>query len=203
KGLRGIRIYIWYKTDGPKPITRIQFSFNDDMKMVLISANYNQITKNLNPGGNQVFLWYFTGSTEYDVPIVDLDVSTDDDAKKFKDGWERHACDLNQKAGGNWVYLWVKREKPMYVCDVTATFAKDGSDYFKNGYIQVDEDTNRGTKGPCIFIMYRKSTSPGRTIKDLQVSTNDDDRTKYKNAGYKQVTTNLNQGTTGNLVFLW
>lgn len=63
------QVFLWYKKDTvtpPKPITRIQFSFNTDMRTGLVDAEYKPVNKDLNTGvcGDHIFLWYYSGSTE-------------------------------------------------------------------------------------------------------------------------------------------
>ncbi|XP_028461660.1 uncharacterized protein LOC114573588 [Perca flavescens] len=166
KGAGGNDIFLWYKK-GSVPITRVQFTFNDNMSVGLSNAGYTKVHKDLNAnaGGDYIYLWYFRGSGEFHTPIVDIDVTIDpgSEALKFSTGWEKSACDLNRKAGGNWIHTWVKREKQTYICDVSAT-ASYGSDtdFYKAGYIRVDEDTNREAGGPDVFIWYRQTTDPRR-----------------------------------------
>ncbi|XP_047434150.1 uncharacterized protein LOC125003927 [Mugil cephalus] len=180
-------IYLWYKTGSSGPITRIQFSFTSAMTKGLNNTGYTKIDKDLNAGteGDNIYLWFYNGSSEYDVPIVSIDVTLTDDAQKFKSGWERSACDLNRDAGGKMIYLWVKREKPTYICDITATEGFGGDDeHFKNGFIRVDQDTSRGAEGSYVFIWFRLTTDS-------------------KKHGYQMVNIDLNQGTGGNQVLLW
>ncbi|KAF3695243.1 hypothetical protein EXN66_Car010919 [Channa argus] len=208
KGVGGKFIYLWYKKGQGAPITRIQFTFNDEMSQGLKAAGYQKIDRDLNSGagGDFIFLWLYRGSSKYDVPIVDLQVSTEatEEAPKFNLGFERLACDLNRKAEGNWIYLWVKREKPTYICDVTATdnYASDAMN-FQNAFIRVDEDTNRGAGGASVFIWYRVTTDPQQGLKDLKVSTSDEEYQGFKNQQYQSVNVNLNTGTGGSPVYLW
>ncbi|XP_041834091.1 uncharacterized protein LOC121635097 [Melanotaenia boesemani] len=206
KGAGGKEIHLWYKEENCSPITRIQFSFNTEMSEGLNSAGYRKVDKNLNAGtgGDEIYLWYYKGSSVYDIPIVKVDVSTDDEAQKFKFGWERMTCDLNRNTGGHWIYLWLQREKQVYVCDITATDSSAGDqEYFENGYIRVDENTNRGAGEASIFIWYRLTTDPKGGLTDLQISTNDKEYENLQNGNYQPVNQDLNEGTQGNDVFLW
>ncbi len=104
------RVFLWYKKEcGNRAVTRIQFSFNDSMKSGLADAGYELVNRDLN--ADPIFLWYFYGSIESDIPIVDLEATKEEPAL-LKDGWERLGCDLNRNAGRSYIYLWVKREKP-------------------------------------------------------------------------------------------
>ncbi|XP_041830200.1 uncharacterized protein LOC121632622 [Melanotaenia boesemani] len=206
KGVGGKEIHLWYKEGNCSPITRIQFSFNTEMSEGLNTAGYHKVDKNLNAGacGNEIYLWYYKGSSVYDIPIVKVDVSTDDEAQKFKFGWERTACDLNRNAGKQWIYLWLQREKQVYVCDITANNSSAGDqEYFENGYIRVDENTNRGAGGASVFIWYRLTTDPKGGLTDLQISTNDKEYENLQNGNYQPVNQDLNKGTKGKDVFLW
>lgn len=122
----------------------------------------------------------------------------------FAFGWERLACDLNRKARGKWIYLWVKRERPTYICDIAANADYDGdADYFRNGYIRVDEDTNRGAGGSFVFIWYRQTNNSQRAITDLQISINDIEKMLFPYMGFTRVTTDLSKGAGGSYVYLW
>ncbi|XP_063748447.1 uncharacterized protein LOC134870298 [Eleginops maclovinus] len=207
KGAGGNCIHLWYKR-GSCPITKVQVSFNSEMADGLTKAGYHQIHKSLNvgAGGSHLYLWYFQGSGEFDTPIVDIDVTADAEreAAKFQFGWERVTCDLNRQTRGNWIHFWLKREKPMYISDVTATdsFGSD-ADYLKNGYIRLDENTNRGAGGSNVFIWYRQTTDPKKAVKQLEVSTTDTEYQEYQQQKYKSVSVNLNEGTRGHPVYLW
>ncbi|XP_035760339.1 uncharacterized protein LOC118453656 [Neolamprologus brichardi] len=203
-------IYLWYKKGMGPGISTIQFSFSQEMTRGLLEARYTKIDKNLNEGagGDKIYLWY--SKSDRNVPIVDIDATEDakTEAQKFKD-WERLACDLNRTAGGNLIYLFVKREKPTYISGIKATIDRSGDgDNFNNGYIRVDENTNRGAKvegspAPTIFLWYRLSTYPKDAFRDLKVSTNQSEYEKYKKEGYLLVNQDLNEGTRGNNVYLW
>ena len=208
KGTKGYKTYLWYKKGSGSWITRIQTSFNTDMEKGLVSVGYHKISKNLNygAGGDYVYLWSYIGSSEYDVPIVDLHISTepDDEAQYLRSGWERIGCDLNRRTDEKHIYLWVKREQPTYICDITATSGFLGDEnMFQEGYIRVDEDTNRDAGGSRVFIWYRRTTSTQGAIRDLQVSVNDEERESFQNQGYTSVIQQLNEGTEGNQVLLW
>lgn len=209
KGARGNYIYIWYKKGCGPAVTGIQITFMDQMSEGLIKAGYHKIDKDLNAGagGDFIYLWYCKDSQQYNIPIVDLDVTVDaaDEAEKFKNGWESPACDLNRntKQKGNWIYLWLKREKTTYICDITASAGFEGSDLLNDGYIRLDEDTNRGGGGAYVFVWYRLTTDTKKAIRELQVSTSDADYQAFQIQGYTPVNQDLNQGTGGNPVFLW
>ncbi|MCQ7550950.1 hypothetical protein NP176_22855, partial [Salmonella enterica] len=209
KGAGGKSIHLWYKKGScPSSVTKVQLTFNNDMAVGLIDAGYRKIPKDLNAGagGDPIYLWYFNGSGEYDTPIVDIDVTTtaESEALKFGLGWERLACDLNRRAKGDWIHIWVKREKQTYICDVAATdsFGAD-ADYFKAGYIRVDEDTNRGAGRAFGFIWYRQTTNPERALTHLQISTTDDEYQEFQQQNYQSVSVDLNEGTGGHQVYLW
>lgn len=208
EGAGGSHVYLWYKKGDHSAITRIQVSFTEDMAKGLSSEGYRQILKDLNygAGGNEIYLWFYCGSSEYDVPITDLYVSMgpEDGAMRFRDGWERVACNLNRGCGGNWIHLFFKRETETYICDITATnsYVHDIFNY-KNGYIRLDEDTNKMAQGAWVFIWYRQTTSSDRAIKDIQVSTNDSEYQNLQARGYKVVNIDLNQVPGGNEIFLW
>nr|XP_020445096.1 uncharacterized protein LOC109954007 [Monopterus albus] len=209
KGAGGNFIFFWYKKDpSSAPITRIQFTFNEDMAIGLEKAGYTKIDKDLNAGarGDYIYLWYFKGNTESDTPIVGIHVTTDaaDEPQKFRCGWERLACDLNRKAGGNWIHTWVKRASQTYICNVTATHSYGAdADYFRRGYIRLDEDTNRGADGAFVFIWYRQTTDPQRALTALHISTDMDEYQGLQQQNYQQVSVNLNESTKGNQVYLW
>ncbi|KAL1277974.1 hypothetical protein QQF64_024647 [Cirrhinus molitorella] len=203
------RIFLWYKKEcGIKPITRIQFSFNDKMKSGLADAGYELVDKDLNAGAGKspIFLWYFYGSTESDIPIENLEVSKDanEEPALLKDGWERLGCDLNRRVGGNFIYLWVKREKPSYICEIAATvdFSSD-KQKFDLGFTRVDENTNRGAGGNSVFLWYRRSTDKSKALTALNASINFQENVRLQNEDFKKLSVNLNSGTTGNDVYAW
>ncbi|KAL7388067.1 hypothetical protein ABVT39_006573 [Epinephelus coioides] len=211
KGGGGNAIYLWYKQDsGSGAITRVQVSFNDEMAVGLRKAGYIQIDKNLNPASTRspIYLWYFRGSGKYHTPIVEIDATAEarKEARKFKFGWERVACDLNRGVTENWIHIWLKRENPTYICDVDATdsFEYD-TDYFEEGYIRVDEDTNRGGEGggKPVFIWFRETTNSQGAVNDLEVSTDVDQYGSLQKREYLPVSVNLNEGTSGDRVTLW
>lgn len=211
QGAGGNIIYLWYKKGMGAGISTIQFSFSQEMTNGLLEAKYTKIDKNLNEGagGDEIYLWY--SKSDKNVPIKNIDVTEDAnaEAQKFKDSWERLACDLNRNAGGNLIYMWVERETQTYISEIKTTINCSGDgDNFNNGYIRVDENTNRGTNErgsptPTIFLWYRLSTYPKDAFRDLKVSTNQSEYEKYQNAGYQRVNQDLNEGTRGNKVFLW
>ncbi|XP_032398374.1 uncharacterized protein si:dkey-30j10.5 isoform X1 [Etheostoma spectabile] len=207
QGAGGNKIYLWYK-NGSEQITRVQFSFNQAMAEGLSIAGFTKIEKNLNAGsgGDYIYLWFSRKSGDYHTPIVEIDVTDnpDGEAFKFTNSWEKSACDLNRKTGGNLIYAWVKREKQTYICDVSATdsYGSD-TDYFLEGYIRVDEDTNRGANGAYVFIWYRQTTDPQLALTDLKISTNNDEYDSLQKQAYSIVSVDLNEGTGGNQVYLW
>ncbi|XP_029960157.1 uncharacterized protein LOC115397819 [Salarias fasciatus] len=209
KGAGGNKVHLWYKDECEgQALTRIQFSYTDDMAKGLSDAGYRKVNKNLNAGtsGANVFLWYYKGDTDADVAIKDLYVSTDaaDEAQRVRFGWERLTCDLNHHAGGNWVYLWVEREVPVYIRDVTATSTwKSDVDLFQRGYTRMDDNTNKFVNGDRVYIWYLKTTDQQEAIKDLQVSTSDGEYNNIQQQGHDVVNMDLNKGTGRNQVFLW
>ena len=103
---------------------------------------------------------------------MEIDVTTDakKESSKIRLDWEKLACNLNRGASGQWIHLWVKREKQTYICDVSATDSY-GSDanQCKEGFIHVDEDTNRGTGAGQIFIWYRQTTESKDALTDASL----------------------------------
>ncbi|XP_016108367.1 uncharacterized protein [Sinocyclocheilus grahami] len=203
------QVFLWYKKDPQiQPITRIEFSFNNDMKTGLVDAEYTQIDKDLNAGvsGDHIFLWYFRGSTPNDNPIISLKVTKDakEEPALLLEGWERLGCDLNRNAGGNVIYLWVKRERLNYISEVTASvdFYAD-KHLFELGFTRVDEDTNRDARGYQIFIWYRRTTDISKALTALDVSTSPREESSLKAKGFRKVNADLNKGTSGDSVYLW
>ncbi|XP_059380893.1 uncharacterized protein si:dkey-30j10.5 [Carassius carassius] len=209
EGTGKTRVFLWYKKEcGLKPVTRIQFSYNAEMKAGLDDAGYELVDKDLNAGagGDQIFLWYFYGSTESDIPIMNLEVSKDakEEPALLNDGWERLGCDLNRKVGGKFIYLWVKREKPSYICEITAIvdFSSD-KQKFDLGFTRVDEDTNRDAGGNQVFLWYRRTTDKSKALTALNVSINFQENVRLQNEDFKKLSVNLNSGTKGNEVYAW
>ncbi|XP_052408986.1 uncharacterized protein LOC127953743 [Carassius gibelio] len=203
------RVFLWYKKEcGLKPVTRIQFSFSEQMKSGLADAGYELVDKDLNAGAGRdsIFLWYFYGSTESDIPIMNLEVTKDaeEEPALLKDGWERLGCDLNRKVGGKYIYLWVKREKPSYICEITATidFSSD-KQKFDLGFTRVDEDTNRDAGGNQVFLWYRRTTDKSKALTALNVSIDFQENVRLQNEDFKKLSVNLNSGTTGKEVYAW
>ncbi|XP_039541710.1 uncharacterized protein si:dkey-30j10.5 [Pimephales promelas] len=205
------RVFLWYKKEcGMRPVTRIQFSFVDEMSKGLDSAGYEKIDKNLNAvaGGKPIYLWYFYGNTEFDIPIMDLEVSKDakEETALLQDGWERLGCELNRGAEKtkNLIYLWVKRVKPSYISEITATseFTSD-KQKFDLGFTRVDEDTNRGAGGNYVYLWYRRTTDKSKALTALNVSTEFQENVRFQNEGFKKLSVNLNAGTTGKDVYAW
>ncbi|XP_061592963.1 uncharacterized protein LOC133457676 [Cololabis saira] len=201
-------IYLWYKRGSSPGITRVQLSLYDAMTKGLKQAGYQMIDKDLNSrsGGTAIYLWYCCDSTGFDAPIVDFFLSTEpqEEAQLFRLGWERLACNLNRKSSGSRIYLWVKRERPMYLCDIKATKGFDAdAELFNNSYIRIDENTNRGAGGPQVFIWYRQKADSSKAITDLQVSTNHSEYQRFEHSGYSLVDQDLNVGTGGDQINLW
>ncbi|XP_026063848.1 uncharacterized protein LOC113046922 [Carassius auratus] len=203
------RVFLWYKKEcGLKPVTRIQFSFSEQMKSGLADAGYELVDKDLNAGAGRdsIFLWYFYGSTESDIPIMNLEVTKDaeEEPALLKDGWERLGCDLNRKVGGKYIYLWVKREKPSYICEITAIidFSSD-KQKFDLGFTRVDEDTNLDAGGNQVFLWYRRTTDKSKALTALNVSIDFQENVRLQNEDFKKLSVNLNSGTTGKEVYAW
>ncbi|XP_049435735.1 uncharacterized protein LOC125890889 isoform X1 [Epinephelus fuscoguttatus] len=202
QGVGPNRSYIWFKM-GSEAITRIQLTYMQDMQPGLISEGYNKIDKNLNPGsGDYINLWFYRGHLKSDVPIVELSVTNNpkEEAQMFGQGFERLACDLTLKTGGNRVYLWMKREVPTYICDVTVTdnFGAD-ADYFQKGYIRMD----RGVGGAYIFMWYLQTTDAQQALKDLQISTKEEEYQRFKSQHYDLVSVKLSDESAANSTYLW
>lgn len=194
------------KQQGELPITRFQVSFNDEMSEGLIKAGYTKAVEFVTPEG-AVVLWYFCGTTLHDIPIVEMDVSStpDEEIVKIKEGWEKVGCNVSDVIGRSG-YLWIKREKPTYICDVTATNSYDkDAELFQEGYIRIDETTNTIFSGfkSTNFLWYRLSTDAKSAILDLKISANTDEYQQYLQQGYTLTDVNLNNGTGGRTVFLW
>ncbi|XP_067240226.1 uncharacterized protein [Chanodichthys erythropterus] len=210
EGAGGNRVLLCYKKEcGNRPVTRIEFSFTDKMKSGLVDAGYEVVNRDLNAGaaGDFIFLWFFCGSTEYDIPIVDLAVTIDatEEPALLKGGWERLGCDLNRNVRGNFIYLWVKREKTSYIQEIAATvdFTSD-KHMFELGYTRVCEDTNRGAGGKHnVFLWYCRTTDNKKALTDLNISTSHQEESKLQDEGYKKLSVDLNTGTDGKFVFLW
>ncbi|XP_071256906.1 uncharacterized protein [Salvelinus alpinus] len=202
-------VYMWYKKGNEEPITRVQFSFTEEMKDGPRSAGYTELPENLNSGakGNVIQLWYSSGaSPKYGIPIVDLLLITDvnAEASQFKHGWERLPCDLNRGNSGDYIYLWVKRESVTYICDVAATTSfQEDINLFNEGYIRMDEDLNRGARGNWIFLWYRQSTDNKSGVIKMDVSINHEQDFSLQQRGFSVVNVNLNEGTSGQPVFVW
>ncbi|XP_015257109.1 PREDICTED: uncharacterized protein LOC107102351 [Cyprinodon variegatus] len=200
-------VKLWYKEGPSGGITRIQFSFTKGMEEGLRSTGFTKCEKNINTGtgGDPVYLWYLNGTEENHVPITDIEVSRKDEARKFTFGWEKLACNLN-RGTGEAAFLWVKREQKTYIKSMQTTdHYENDEELFKNGFIRVDESTNRGVNGRPVFLWYLPSTTKDGNYTTLQVSTNKDEYQRYQNGGYSLVipSVNLNSGNTGNEVFLW
>lgn len=201
-------IYLWYKRGDSDAITRIQLTYMDSMESGLITMKYTKLDHDISGGNNRysVNLWYFRGTTEADVPIVDLQVTINpsDEAKKFGDGWERLACDLTMSKKGSKLYLWMKREKPTFIREITATddYSRDVS-LFQTGYIRMDLSVNAEKDGCPIFIWYLLTTDSSKAVKDIKVSTNPDEEKKYRKQDYIKVDLDLNKWCWWSPEYLW
>ncbi|KAK9531093.1 hypothetical protein VZT92_010542 [Zoarces viviparus] len=188
KGAGGKSSFLWYKTGSRSAaITKIQLTFNAQMSVGLIKAGYTKIPRPIChvPGADPIYIWFFQGSTEYDIPIVDLCITDNpaNEALLFREGWERVSCDLNRKAGGDWVYFWVKRELQTYICDVAITDSPTSDEkYLRDGYIRLDEDAHMG---------------------DLKVSITESEFQALQQQNYQPVNVNLNEGAGGIPMYLW
>ncbi|XP_037616495.1 uncharacterized protein LOC119482735 [Sebastes umbrosus] len=209
KGTERKASHLWFKkgNDDP-PITRIQLTFNDEMSVGLIKAGYKKLPDPIipAPGADPIYIWFFQGSGEYHTPIVELDFTStaEEEAKKFQEGWEKVACDLNRRAGGSWVYMWVKREKPTFICDVAVTDSfKSDEEYFRKGYMRVDEDARRGVGRGNTFIWYRQTTDPYRALSDLKVSTTECEFQALQQQEYQPVNLNFNEWIGSHPMYLW
>ncbi|CAN9512838.1 unnamed protein product [Ophioblennius macclurei] len=208
KGAGGNRVFLWYKDEPGDNITRIQFSYSDEMAKCLSDAGYYKIKKNINAGtgGDEIYLWYFRGITDADVPIKGLHVSLDanNEAQMLQSGYEKLICDLNRWAGGNWIYLWVERDVPMYISDVRATTSWNGVDQLLcDGYTRIDDYINKFVNQDRVYIWYLKTTDQGKAIRDLQLSKSEEEYNNLQKQGYKVVNMDLNGGTGRDQIFLW
>lgn len=198
-------MFLWYKKGQHGAITRIQLTYNEKMKKGLNEAKYTMVKHDLNSGtgGDNIHLWYYKGTNESDVPIVDLFISTEreDEAQLFHLGWEKLACNMNRRTGGAYrIYLWVKRAQPTYInsIKVTSGFDKDAS-LFKDGYIRLDENTNRAAGGSSVFIWYLLTKNSQNAIRDLKVG----DILYKPPQHYQKLDQDLNEGTGGVPLFLF
>ncbi|CAL1579218.1 unnamed protein product [Knipowitschia caucasica] len=202
EGIAGANsIYLWYKKGDTAPITRVQVSFNEEMAVKL--TGYHKIDKNLNTGtsGKPLYMWFSKTTGDYDVPITDIVVTVDPNSEVA----QLTTSDLNLGTRGKFVYAWLKRERPIYICDVTAT-ATYGQDLslFSKGYTRVDVNTNMGTRGGAeVFIWYRKTINKELSLVALDVSINQEQAEKLKQLNYNMVGVNLNENTSGSDVYLW
>ncbi|KAG9261632.1 hypothetical protein AMEX_G25217 [Astyanax mexicanus] len=201
--------FIWYKKESLSSINRIQFSFRPEMEAGLTAAGFKKVNRNLNARtkGDQIFLWYMSGTTEFDVSIVDLRVtiSVTDEPVLFKSGWERLGCNLNLGVAGDPVYLWVKRNKQTYISDIRGSecFTVD-TDNFKKGFFRVDQNTNGGAKSTLVFLWYQRTTdadASGMTSLGVSLCADDEDHLKKKH--FVRGDTNLHCAKCGNAVYLW
>lgn len=202
------QIYLWYATGEIKPITRIQFSFEDEQEQCLTDAGFSRINKNLRAGGGdrEIYLWYLQGNTQYDFPIVELDVTTNptEDAAKLELKWERSACKVDRDGEGNWIHLWMKREKETYINQLYVTVGQgQDAEMFNQGFIRVDENTNRGAAGKKIFIWYQPIDKAQKGIEGLEVSINKGEEEGLEREKFQKVVTSLNMGSKGDPIYLW
>ena len=208
QGAGGNTVRLWYKKGSTNPITRIQFSFTENMAKGLSDAGYRKINKDLDAGTGRVYiyLWYFCGTSRFDVPIHDLHISHDsqDGAQRFKHGWEKMSCNLNKFAGGENIFLFVKRTQEVYICDITATSGWEShSMLFNDGYTRMDQNTNEYDSDDQVFIWYRQSTEKDEAIQNLELSDSDMEYNNLQAQGYTVVNMNLTKRDGGNPVFLW
>ncbi|XP_036455049.1 uncharacterized protein LOC118827718 [Colossoma macropomum] len=200
--------FLWYKRGSDKPVTRIQFSFRKEMDEGLSASGFTKINANIGTKTHPMYLWYISGSTGFDIPILDLTVTTsvEEEPELVRLGWERQGCDLQRDAGGDAVHVWVKRSEPSYNNGIVAiiNFSNDASS-FQDGFIRVDEDTNRGVNPPgsAVFLWCACSTDQSCVITDVDVSLNQDQEKELQAKGYEKGEKNLNDGTTGDRVYLW
>lgn len=204
----GNAVYLWSeKKKGGFAITRVQCSFNEDMCAGLSEAGYIKIDFPIPTADGPVFLWYFCGSTKFDIPIVEIGLSftPEEDCDMMKQGFDRAFCNLSDEYGTS-VFVWVKRDKPTFIYDVTATNDYDGdAKLFEAGYNRIDQPTNTifcGHKS-ANFLWYRLTTDAKNALTNLQISTNPDEYQQYTLQRYTFVDANLNQGSGGRAVYLW
>ena len=182
-------LFLWYKRGSSKPVTRIQFSFSEVMDEGLSASGFTKIDVNLGTATHPIYLWYMSGSTQFDFPIVDLAVTTrlEDEPEMVHSGWERLALNRNFNPSGGPGHVWVKRSQPTFICDFQATidFSED-TDLFRQGYIRMDEDFNRITKPTvyAVFLWYRHSKDQERGITEVDVSILKDDEGRLKAKGF-------------------
>ncbi|KAK9531094.1 hypothetical protein VZT92_010542 [Zoarces viviparus] len=213
KGAGGKSSFLWYKTGSRSAaITKIQLTFNAQMSVGLIKAGYTKIPRPIChvPGADPIYIWFFQGSTEYDIPIVDLCITDNpaNEALLFREGWERVSCDLNRKAGGDWVYFWVKRELQTYICDVAITDSPTSDEkYLRDGYIRLDEDAHMGleatssSSGIPMYLWYKKEGS-NTPIKTIILLLNIDSVPVFEKAGVTVIKKSLNAGIKGRTEYL-
>lgn len=194
----GSPIYIWYMNGSDKAaaITRIQFSFNNEMANGLIVTGFQKVDKNLKRNGNTLYLWYYRGSSHFDVPIVELRVyplsKCEDESSAY---WYPLFGHPNSQDDKDWILLWVKKEKLMYLCDVTATNTVEPANYlFQQGYTRIDAASNTGAGGISIFIWFRLSTESEEGITEIS---------DFDVPNYIKVNQDLVEGTGERPSYVW
>ncbi|XP_013888949.1 uncharacterized protein LOC106536286 [Austrofundulus limnaeus] len=225
QGTKG-NIYLWYKKGSGTPVTRVQFSFDGNTSKGLNDAGFIKIDKNLGVGtGNEIYVWYSNESTEAKLPaITDIKITSakdaDDAAFKLTSGWDAPDAAYKMASGWEpvsselywwwclsktWILLWVKKEEKTYVKKIIATNHFDNDhQLFKDGYTRLDQNTNRGAKeAKPVFIWCLSTTDPAEAIRDLSVSTNDDQVHNLQAQHFQEVIPDLNEGTGGDKVHLW
>lgn len=211
-GAGGNNIFLWVKKgQRGQAITRVQVTFNENMEVALKKASYTKIEKNLNEGttGGPIYMWFSRATGEYDVPVIDFNVtkSANSEANLLTAGgvWEEVSCNLNLGNGGEYVYAWMKREQPIFICDVNASNGYDSDQQLlSDGFTRVDVNTNmEATGGDEVFIWYRKTTDFSKSLSDLSISTNPQQEKEANDDGFEKVDVDLNENTSGGAVYLW
>lgn len=204
-------VFLWFQKGDKLPVTRVQVSFSQEMEVGLEKSQFIKIPKDLNTGttGEPLYMWYSRTTGSHDVPIVDVNVtvSASSEANRLtaRGVWEEVSCNLNLGNGGNFVYAWVKRDKPIYICDITATNTYDQDrNLLSSGYTRVDVNTNLGADGGAeVFIWYRKTTDETNSLSDLNISINQTQYAEIQGESFEVVNINLNENTSGSAVYLW
>ncbi|XP_055369335.1 uncharacterized protein LOC129604917 [Betta splendens] len=197
-------IFLWYKLEqvSTSAISRIQFSYNDNMAQGLIDAGFSKIEKSLNEGasGDSIYLWYYVGPCSTECPIMEIDLTTGikSEVAKCLAGWEKMSCNLN--SGESYIHLWGKRFAQMYVSAITVTTTfEEHADLFKKNYNRVDKANNQNS----VFIWYQLTNDEEDALRDLKVSVNKDEYRSYQAQGYTVVNKDLNVANEDNTINLW
>ncbi|TNN22965.1 hypothetical protein EYF80_066919 [Liparis tanakae] len=160
-------------------ITQLDVSLNKTHEQYLITRGFKKLPNDLKTGtcGDEIYLWYKKG--KIGAAITRLQVSHNHDMATglVSAGYTQIPKDLNAGAGD--------------------------TDLFRDGYIRVDANTNRGTGGSEVFIWYRQTTDPKRALTDLQVSTCEDEMFAFQQQGYTCVSVNLSGEESGQKVYVW